>query len=34
MHEFIDALISLIENAPALMHLDIAGMYIGDRGIN
>ena len=31
--EFCQSLTKLVLNAPALMHLDVGGMYIGDEGI-
>ena len=30
---FADALSRLVASAPAMLHLDISGMYIGDEGI-
>ena len=31
--EFCESLQKLIVSAPALMHLDVGGMFIGDSGI-
>ena len=31
--EFVDSMIKLLESSPALMHLDISGMFIGDDGV-
>lgn len=30
---FVAAMTSLVKAAPALMHLDISGMFLGDEGI-
>ena len=33
-YEFVDSMVKLLASAPALMHLDISEMFIGDEGIS